>query len=250
MSLRPRTWLVLVAGAAAIAWVQLAGVHEAARAWSVILLVPLPVLMIVEGRKLSELETLPRTEAYVSSIVSLWMLALATVAVAWASGYGASDLGFAALDGMRTAALNAIRIAALAAALTIAGVAVLFAFKFAGVREPALVRQLMPVTPRDRLLFVAVSLTAGICEEIVFRGFLIHVIYGASGSLALALILSSGVFGVAHAYQQPTGALRAGLLGLILALPLVITGSIIPSIIAHAAIDLLSGLWLSRYLLR
>lgn len=242
MTASPRTWLVLAAGAAAVAWVQLTGVHAAARAWSVILLVPLPALMVVEGRKLSELETLPRTEAYVSSIASLWMLALATIAVAWVSGYSAGDIGFASLDGVRTVVIAAV--------LTIAGVAVLFAFRFAGVREPELVRQLMPVTRRDRLLFVAVSLTAGICEEIVFRGFLIHVVYGASGSIVLALVLSSGVFGVAHAYQQPSGAARAALLGLILALPLVATGSIIPSIIAHAAIDLLSGLWLSRYLLR
>lgn len=242
MSPRPRNWLILAAGAAAIAWVQLTGVHPAARAWTVILLVPLPVLMIVEGRRLSELETLPRTEAYVSSIASLWLLALATVAVAWVSGYGTNDIGVTNLDAVRTATL--------ATMLTLAGVAVLFGFRLAGVREPALVRQLMPVTRRDRLLFVAVSVTAGICEEIVFRGFLIHVLYGASGSLALALVLSSGVFGVAHAYQQPIGALRAALLGLILALPLVITGSIIPSIIAHTAIDILSGLWLSRYLLR
>jgi hypothetical protein len=35
-----------------------------------------------------------------------------------------------------------------------------------------------------------------------------------------------------------------------LALPLLIDGSILPAILAHALIDLLSGLWLARYLLR
>jgi uncharacterized protein len=225
-----------------VAWIQLAGVPWAARAWTAVLLVPLPALLIVEGRKLSELESLPRTDAYVSSIASLWILALATLGIARLSGYGSTQLGLVPLDPWRTAAA--------AIALTIAGIAVLFAFRFAGVREPALMHQLLPGSGRERVLFAGVSITAGICEEIVFRGFLIHVIYSATASLPAALLLSSGVFGVAHAYQQAAGALRATILGLILALPLVIDGSIVPAIAAHAAIDILSGLWLARYLLR
>jgi membrane protease YdiL (CAAX protease family) len=239
---QPRTWLILIAGAAAVAWLQLAGVHPAARVWTAVLLVPLPALLIVQGRKLGELESLPRTEAYISSIASLWLLAVATLGIARVSGYGPVQLGLVPLDPWRTAAV--------AGALTIAGIGVLFAFRFAGVREPPLMRELMPVSGRDRILFTGVSITAGICEEIVFRGFLIHVLYGATASLPVALLLSSGVFGIAHAYQQPAGALRATLIGLILALPLVIAGSIVPAIIAHAAIDILAGLWLARYLLR
>lgn len=240
--MRTRGWLVVLSGAAALAWVQLTGVHEAARVWTVIMLVPLPALLIFQGSKLRDLESLPRTEAYTSSIASLWLLAIATLGIAWVSGYGRAELGLTMLDPLRTAVY--------AGALTLAGVAVLFAFRIAGVREPSIVRQLMPVSRQDRILFVGVSITAGICEEIIYRGFLIHVLYSATGSLAIALLVSSGVFGVAHAYQQPAGALRATLLGLLLALPLATDGSIIPAIIAHAAIDILSGLWLSRYLLR
>ena len=242
--MRPGPGAVVVAAAVAalVAWHQLAGVPTAARAWAVVLLVPLPIFLVVQGRALSSLETLPRTEAYVSSIVSLWGLALATAAVSWVSGYGFAELGL-----LTTGASSTLL---LAGAMTLAGVAVLFAFRFAGVREPRMVRELMPVSTQDRLLFIGVSITAGICEEVVFRGFLIHVLHGATGSLAVALVLSSGVFGIAHAYQQPAGALRAALLGLILAMPLVLHGTILPSILAHAAIDILSGLWLSRYLLR
>jgi membrane protease YdiL (CAAX protease family) len=239
---RPRAWLILLAGATAVAWVQLTGVPWAARAWTVVLLVPLPALLIVEGRKLRELETLPRTQAYASSIASLWVLATVTACAAWLSGYSRVQLGLGGIDPLRTAAF--------VAALTIAAIAVLFLFRLAGVREAPLMHELLPATRRERILFIGVSLTAGVCEEIVFRGFLIHVLYSATGSLAIALLLSSGAFGVAHAYQQPAGALRATLIGLILALPLAIDGSIVPAIIAHAAIDILSGLWLARYLLR
>ncbi len=40
------------------------------------------------------------------------------------------------------------------------------------------------------------------------------------------------------------GALRAAALGALLALPLLLTGSLLPSMIAHAGIDILAGLWL------
>lgn len=239
--MQPRACLIGLAGAGAVAWIQLEGVHSVARAWAVFLLVALPAILIVEGRKLRDLETLPRTQAYVSSITSLWLLALATLGMARLSGFALADLGLVTLPPLRTLGI--------AASLTAAGVGVLFLFRLAGVREAAIMHELLPHTTRDRLLFVAVSITAGICEEIIFRGFLIHVLDGAA-SMAVALLLSSGAFGVAHAYQQPAGALRAALLGLFLAVPFALHGSIVPAIIAHTAIDLLSGLWLARWLLR
>ncbi|MGH7449378.1 MAG: CPBP family intramembrane glutamic endopeptidase, partial [Longimicrobiales bacterium] len=210
--------------------------------WTVVLLVPLPALLIAEGRRLSGLESLPRRQAYVSSIASLWLLAVATVAVALSSDYSLDQLGLVPLGPWRTAAFAGV--------LTAAGVAVLFAFRLAGVREAPLIRELLPASNQDRVLFIGVSVTAGICEEVVFRGFLIHVLYGATASLPIALLLSSGAFGVAHAYQQPAGALRAALLGLVLAVPLVLQGSIIPAMIAHALLDIIAGIWLARYLLR
>ena len=117
-------------------------------------------------------------------------------------------------------------------------------------REAPVLRELLPVSGPERSLFVALSATAGICEEIVFRGFLIHALTLATGSVTLALLLSSCVFGVVHAYQSPLGAVRAALLGALLALPLVFHGSIVPAILAHTLIDILSGLWLARWLLR
>jgi membrane protease YdiL (CAAX protease family) len=58
------------------------------------------------------------------------------------------------------------------------------------------------------------------------------------------------VFGIMHAYQDVGGAARAAILGAVLAVPVVLTGSIVPAMVAHAAIDLTSGLLLARWLLR
>lgn len=225
-----------------VAWLQLGGLSWAVRGWAAVLLVPLPALMIVQARMLRTVDSIPRGQAYGSSIISLWVLAAATLVVAQLSGYSLARIGL-------TGALDA-RTLLLAALLTAGGVALLFAFRLLGFREAPVLRELLPVSTAERLQFVAVSATAGICEEIVFRGFLIAALHAGTGSLALAVLLSSGAFGVVHAYQRPVGALRATLIGALLAIPVVLDGSLFAAILAHTLIDLLSGLWLARYLLR
>lgn len=226
----------------AVAWLQSPELPTAARVWTVTLLIPLPFLMVLQARQLAELTALPRRAAYISSIVSLWILALITVLVVRTSAFTGRAIGFFAPPVAATALWTV--------ALTVAGIAMLFLFRAAGVREAPVLHELLPQTRSDRALFAVLSISAGVCEEIAFRGFLLHALDAATGSAALALLLSSGAFAVVHAYQQPLGALRAGLLGALLAVPLLVGQPIYAPILAHVFIDLLSGLWLARYLLR
>lgn len=228
--------------ACVVAWLQLDGLPSVTRAWAVVLLVPLPVLMIVQARMLDDVVELPRTAAYVSSIASLWLLALATAGVSFAGGLGISGLGLQSIPGTTLLLLSV--------GMTAGGVGLLFGFRAAGFREAGILRQLLPVTVFERALFAGVSITAGICEELIFRGFLLTALTQSSGSSVLAAVISSGAFGVLHAYQRPLGALRAAMIGCVLASSVIMTGSIYAAVIAHIAIDLLSGLWLARYLLR
>jgi uncharacterized protein len=233
---------LFAAVAAAVAWLLSPGLHWLARGWVALLLAGMPLLTVWQARELRDVASLPRRAAYASSMASLWILAGLTAAVAWGGGMTRSDLGFAGLP------LPVLLV--WTGGLTLAGIVIIAVFWLAGFRETPLVRELIPVSASDRGWFVALSVTAGITEELVFRGFLIHALVVATGSPVLAVVLSSGVFGVVHAYQQPVGALRATVLGACLALPLVIHGSIYPAILAHAAIDVAAGLWLARYLVR
>jgi uncharacterized protein len=233
---------VAVLAMSVVVSVLCARLPAAARFWTVTLLVPLPFLMVIQARQLSELAELPRRAAYLSSIVSLWVLALISVLVSRMSAFSASAIGFFAVP-LVPLALSAL-------ALTAAGIAVLFLFRAAGVREAPVLRDLLPRTAADRALFAVLSVSAGVCEEIAFRGFLLHALDTVTGSAILALLLSSGAFAVVHAYQQPLGALRAGLLGALLAAPLLLGQPIYAPILAHVFLDLLSGLWLARYLIR
>jgi uncharacterized protein len=225
----------------AVAWVALTGIAWPARALAIFLLVLLPALLVVQARMMPPTDELPRTALYLSSVVAQWIMAGVTVAAAWASGL-VGVLGF----GWPGAGI----VTAWAAGLTAAALALVGAGTYLGMREAPIVAHLLPQTRGEKIGFAGVSLTAGFCEELMFRGFLLGVLHAATGSLAVATILSSAAFGVVHAYQQPAGALRAGLLGVLLAVPVLLYGSIWPAVVAHAAIDLTAGLLLRERLIR
>jgi len=99
---------------------------------------------------------------------------------------------------------------------------------------------LAPQTGTERRLFDMVSITAGVCEEILYRGLLLSALMSLVGTWP-AVALSSFIFGLGHAYQGISGIVRTGSIGLVLALLTVSSGSLFIAIALHAVIDLTSG---------
>ena len=104
---------------------------------------------------------------------------------------------------------------------------------------------MLPHSSAELRWFVAVSLTAGFCEEFIFRGYLIWAfepLLGWWGAAALSL----SVFAAAHAFQGKAGPIRSGLVGGVLTLLVALSGSLIPAIVLHAVADIMSGViaWL------
>ena len=99
---------------------------------------------------------------------------------------------------------------------------------------------LLPHTAEERRLFWLVSLTAGECEEIFFRGFLIWYLMAWMGPL-MAVLLSSALFGTGHIYMGWAQAPKTGLVGLILAFMALGSASLLPAMLLHAALDWNSG---------
>ena len=99
---------------------------------------------------------------------------------------------------------------------------------------------LLPRTTAERRLFTVVGLTAGVCEEWLYRGFLLAVVSALSGGApTVVLVLVAGVaFGLAHAYQGVAGVLTTGVLGAVLAALYLGTGSLLLPVVLHALIDL------------
>ena len=99
---------------------------------------------------------------------------------------------------------------------------------------------LLPRTPAERRLFTLVGLTAGICEEWLYRGFFLAVVAAvAGGPPAWVLVLVAAVaFGLAHAYQGVGGMVLTGTLGGVFAALYLATGSLLLPVVLHAVVDL------------
>ena len=98
----------------------------------------------------------------------------------------------------------------------------------------------LPQNDRDLRSFYGISVTAGIVEEIVFRGFVLWYL-SLLMPLWWAVLASSVAFGLGHSYQGLGGMLRTGLAGLVLGIFYVVSGSIWLPIIAHVLLDWLQG---------
>jgi hypothetical protein len=107
------------------------------------------------------------------------------------------------------------------------------------------VERLAPHTGSELGWWVGVSLSAGFCEEFIFRGYLIWAfqsLLGLWGAAALSVVL----FALAHAYQGARGIVSTGIVGSVLTLVVLIFGSLLPAIALHALVDIDQGLvaWL------
>jgi membrane protease YdiL (CAAX protease family) len=99
---------------------------------------------------------------------------------------------------------------------------------------------LLPRSAGERRLFTLVGVTAGVCEEWLYRGFFLAVVAALAGGLPIGLlvVVAAVAFGLAHAYQGPVGILTTGLLGGVMAALYLQTGSLLLPVLLHAAIDL------------
>jgi len=103
---------------------------------------------------------------------------------------------------------------------------------------------LLPVTNKEKKIWTYVSITTGITEEIIYRGFTIYALTELFPNLSTFLIIgiSSILFGLAHTYQGISGVIRTSIVGFIFGLLYLVLGSIIPIIILHFLINFIAKL--------
>ncbi len=98
----------------------------------------------------------------------------------------------------------------------------------------------LPATWTERRWWTFLSITAGVCEETLFRGFLLHYlhVFPWTLNLTLALLLSSMIFGLNHLYQGAAGVAGTAIAGFLFGLLFLLTGNLLLPIIFHAVTDL------------
>lgn len=99
---------------------------------------------------------------------------------------------------------------------------------------------MLPRTARERSLWIPLSLTAGLCEELLYRGFLpAYLVYIFPGvPLWLAIVIAAVLFGIGHIYQKLPGVLGTGVMGLAFGFLYYFTGSLFLPMIVHALFDI------------
>jgi len=93
----------------------------------------------------------------------------------------------------------------------------------------------------EKELWVVLSITAGICEEAIYRSYLQRQFIALTKSVPLGIVLSALVFGAAHSYQGLAQAMLIGTLGAMGGTLAYWRRSVRPGMIAHVLQDVLGG---------
>ena len=104
------------------------------------------------------------------------------------------------------------------------------------------VQFMLPHGRAETVLWIALSITAGICEETIFRGYLQRQFTALTQSAPTGVLLSAAAFGAAHAYQGFRMVILIAIYGSMFGVLAYWRGSVRPGMIAHAWQDSLGGL--------
>ncbi|MGA7522556.1 MAG: CPBP family intramembrane glutamic endopeptidase [Acidobacteriaceae bacterium] len=107
------------------------------------------------------------------------------------------------------------------------------------------VMALAPRTGLELLLWIALSITAGFCEEFVFRGYFLRQFSSLGAGVGLGLLASSLLFGVSHGYEGAAGMIAITVYGALFCVLVLLRRSLRPGMMAHAWHDIFSGVMLA-----
>jgi membrane protease YdiL (CAAX protease family) len=121
-------------------------------------------------------------------------------------------------------------------ALVIGGLS--YAMHFSGAKAASF---LLPKSAAEVALWIPLAVTAGFCEEMMFRGYLQRQFLALTGNVPASIALQGIVFGGAHLYQGWKGVAVITVYGVLFGILSVMRKSLRPGIIQHAGQDTISG---------
>jgi len=114
----------------------------------------------------------------------------------------------------------------------------------------ALASKLLPTARQELVPYLTLAITAGVCEEFLYRGFAIAALSQTGMATWLVVILTSLLFGLAHAYQGAGGVISTTALGLLFGVARIWMGTLVPVMAFHAVVDIVAGIAGPKYLLQ
>jgi uncharacterized protein len=222
-----------------------------------LILIVLGVLIPWRGRvRLERLLTMPpggtkeKLALYGATIAFQWFLLAVVAWRAFARGLGTIELGLSRSFDVKLALASVV------------GAAAISAFQWFNLRRVGridapqvelmrkLAERLLPAKSVEFAPYCALALTAGVCEEFLYRGFAMAALENVGVPTWGVVVLTSLLFGLAHAYQGRGGMIGTGLLGVVFACSRLAAGSLLPVMVWHAAVDVTAGIAGPRFLVR
>ena len=224
--------------------------------WDIwLILFVLGVVVPWRGRiRLRQLLALPhvgtreRMALYLSTILFQWLAVTIAGWRAWAHGFSWAELGLGKPG-------PSLIIGGFVGSGMLAGLQWLNLRRMgkAGARAQnlrALGERILPRTRTELVSFSALAVTAGVCEEFLYRGFAVAA-FSRTGLPGWVVVLITAVlFGLAHLYQGRGGLFGTMILGTLFGAIRIAYTSLVPVMLSHAAIDMVAGIAGPKYLLK
>lgn len=222
-----------------------------------LIFIALGVLLPWRGReRMKKLLAMPhvsvmeRLVLYASTIAFQWLAVAIVGWRVWARGYTAQQLGLVFQN--RTTLV----IAGIVGAVVIATLQWLNLRRVSRIpvqsRGPlqAIAERILPQTAVEFPPYFALAVTAGLCEEFLYRGFAMAALAHGGLSAWLVVLVSSVLFGLAHSYQGRGGIVMTFVVGLVLGASRLAYNSLVPAVFWHSAVDIVAGVAGRHYLRR
>jgi len=202
------------------------------------------------GRQDQGIPTRTKLFLYGKIVSSQWLLVAAMLLILRRHGLSVGDAGQRLANARLTLGVTLALLFILAIVSAILLVRLRRAQPKTLTRGIGRMRILAPAFGLEMAAFAGVCLTAGVCEELLYRGWLVNLLRAATGSAWAAVVLGAVLFGIGHASQGAMAMARTAFVGLQLGALFIWVGSLIPGEVLHAGFDLLMGVAAARAISR
>jgi uncharacterized protein len=187
---------------------------------------------------------------YGSTMAFQWLLFAVVLWRSLAHGLTPAELGIGA------SVTSSVLLASATGAMVLGALQALNVRRISRVQAPVvdrmrkLAERLLPLKAVEFAPYTALVLTAGVCEEFLYRGFAMAAIGRVGLPSSLAVVISSVLFGLAHSYQGRSGVAGTTLLGILFGVFRVVYLTLLTVVVWHIAFDMAAGIAGPRYLLK